>query len=79
MIVLATVAVYRGTLAVPLIYDDHLWITWNPSIQHLRSLAAVLSPPAGSVVSGRPVLSLTLALNYAAAGTAPGATTWRTS
>lgn len=68
MIVLATVAVYRGTLSVPLIYDDHLWITWNPSIQHLRSLAAVLSPPAGSVVSGRPVLSLSLALNYAASG-----------
>ncbi len=67
-IVLATAAVYRGTLSVPLIYDDRLWITWNPSIQHLRSIAAVVSPPAGSVVSGRPVLSLTLALNYALSG-----------
>jgi len=67
-IVLATAAVYGGTLAVPLIYDDHVWITWNPSIQHLRPLAAVLSPPAGSLVSGRPVLSLSLALNYALSG-----------
>ncbi len=68
VVVLATALVYRGTLAVPLIYDDHIWITWNPSIQHLRSLAAVLSPPAGSVVSGRPVLSFSLALNYALTG-----------
>jgi tetratricopeptide (TPR) repeat protein len=66
--VLATAAVYSGTLRVPLIYDDHIWITWNPSIQHLRSLAAVLSAPAGSVVSGRPLLSLSLALNYAVSG-----------
>jgi tetratricopeptide (TPR) repeat protein len=67
-IVLATVAVYRTTLSVPLIYDDRLWITWNPSIQHLARIGAVLSPPAGSVVCGRPVLSLSLALNYAAGG-----------
>jgi protein O-mannosyl-transferase len=65
---LSVIVVYRGTLAAPLIYDDRLWITWNPSIQNLRSLAAVLSPPAGSVVFGRPVLSLSLALNYAVSG-----------
>src|ERR1035438_4058173 len=67
-IVLSAIVVYRGTLAAPLIYDDRLWITWNPSIQHLRSIMAVLSPPAGSVVFGRPVLSLSLALNYAVSG-----------
>jgi tetratricopeptide (TPR) repeat protein len=65
---LSAIVVYRGTLAAPLIYDDRLWITWNPSIQHLRSLAAILSPAPGSVVFGRPVLSLSLALNYAISG-----------
>jgi tetratricopeptide (TPR) repeat protein len=67
-IVLATAAVYGGTLAGPLIYDDHLWITWNPSIRHLWPVADVLFPPADSVAYGRPVLSLTLALNYAMSG-----------
>lgn len=67
-LVLATAVVYRGTLAAPLIYDDRLWITWNPSIQHLGSIVDVLAPPPGSVVFGRPVLSLSLALNYAVSG-----------
>jgi tetratricopeptide (TPR) repeat protein len=67
-IVLSAVAVYRDTFSVPLIYDDRLWITWNPYIQNLRSLADVLSPPPGSVAFGRPVLSLSLALNYAISG-----------
>ncbi len=67
-IVLATAAVYQGTLAGPLIYDDHLWITWNPSIRHLWPISGVLFPPADSVAYGRPVLSLSLALNYAVSG-----------
>jgi protein O-mannosyl-transferase len=67
-IVLSAIAVYWGTLSAPLIYDDRLWITWNPSIQNLRAIAAVLSPPPTSVVFGRPVLSLSLALNYAVSG-----------
>ena len=59
---------YRGTLAGPLIYDDHLWITWNPSIRHLWPLGGALFAPATPVVHGRPVLSLSLALNYAVSG-----------
>jgi tetratricopeptide (TPR) repeat protein len=68
VIALSAIVVYRGTLAAPLIYDDRIWITWNPSIQHLGSIIDVLSPPSGSVVFGRPVLSLSLALNYAISG-----------
>jgi len=69
-IALAVAAVYQGTLAGPLIYDDHLWITWNPSIRHLWPLTGFLSPPADSVAYGRPVLSLTLAINHAISGNA---------
>jgi tetratricopeptide (TPR) repeat protein len=67
----ATAAAYHGSLAAPLIYDDRLWITWNPSIRHLRSIMDVVSPPPGSVVFGRPVLSLSLAVNYAVSGEHP--------
>ena len=70
VIVLATAAAYQGALSGPLIYDDHLWITWNPSIRHLWPIAGVLNPPADSVVYGRPVLSLSLALNHAVSGDA---------
>jgi protein O-mannosyl-transferase len=65
-ITLAAAAVYRGTLTVPLVFDDRLWIPLNPSIRRLGS--ALGTQPAGSVVGGRPVLSLTLALNHAISG-----------
>ena len=67
----ATAAVYTGTLGDPLIYDDHVWITRNPAIRHLSPLMGVLHPAAGALVSGRPILSLSLALNYAISGNAP--------
>ncbi len=69
-IVLAVAAVYRGTLSVPLVYDDRVWITDNPSIRHLGSLGAVLFPP-DAWVRGRPLLSLTLAVNHAISGDDP--------
>ncbi len=66
-IVAATAAAYAVSLSAPLIYDDHIWITWNPSIQHLSRLGSVLAPTEPAV-RGRPVLSLSLALNYALGG-----------
>ena len=68
-IALATAAVYADSLSGPLIYDDHLWITWNQSIHNLASIGTVLSAPTDPAVHGRPVLSLTFALNYAVSGT----------
>jgi tetratricopeptide (TPR) repeat protein len=65
-IALAAVAVYQGTLEAPLVFDDRLWVSLNPT---LRSLASALGPkPAGSLVGGRPVLSLSLAFNHAISG-----------
>lgn len=61
----AALAVYRNTLGGPFILDDLLSIPSNPSIKHLGS---GIFPPAGSPVSGRPLLNLTLAANYALGG-----------
>jgi len=65
-----TFAVYSRTFSVPLLFDDGASITDNPSIRRLWPLAAVLSPPNGAGVGGRPLLNLTYALNYAFGGTA---------
>ena len=59
----AVAAAYQGSLAGPFVYDDRLWITWNPSIRHLWPLGGVFAAAAGNPVHGRPVLSLSLALN----------------
>jgi Tfp pilus assembly protein PilF len=67
LLVLATVAAYHNSLGGPFILDDEKSITANPSICHLGSVGSVLSPPSGGgiTVSGRPVLNLSLAVNYA--------------
>ncbi len=71
LIVVAIGAVYLGTLGNPFVYDDHIWISWNPSIRHLWPIWSLFSPVPGSPVYGRPVLSLSLALNYALSGANP--------
>jgi tetratricopeptide (TPR) repeat protein len=69
-LVLAGMAVYANTLQVPFFFDDRLAIVENPTIRDLSALGQVLSPPAnGSGASGRPLVNLSLALNYAAGGT----------
>jgi protein O-mannosyl-transferase len=69
-IALSAAAVYWNSLAAPLIYDDRVWIAANPPVRRLGSIAAVLWP-ALPAVRGRPVLSLSLALNHALGGENP--------
>ena len=72
VIVLVTAGVYANSWAVPFVFDDHAAISSNASIRHLADLAAVLSPPGeGLTVDGRPILNLSLAVNYAISGTDP--------
>lgn len=73
LIIVAALLAYQGSFSVPFLYDDRPAIVENPTIRQLSSLGAVLSPPAegGLTVSGRPLLNLSLALNYALSGTAP--------
>src|SRR5689334_16232072 len=71
LIVLAALAAYWNTFSVPFVFDDELAITDNPTILHLWPLGRVLSPPVGGItVSGRPLLNLSLAVNYALGGMA---------
>ena len=70
LIVTATLLVYANTIRVPFIFDDVPSIVDNPTIRQLWPPGDALSPPSegGITVSGRPVLNLTLALNFAISG-----------
>ncbi len=63
VVCLAAIA-YSPALRGPQIYDDQQSIQNNPSIVHLWPLSGPLHPPAGMVVSGRPLVNLSLAFNY---------------
>jgi tetratricopeptide (TPR) repeat protein len=73
-IVLAVLAAYFNSFSVPFIFDDGPSIVKNSTIRHLSQLGDVLAgPPWDSLtVNGRPLLNLTLALNYAFGGLAVG-------
>ncbi|HVZ65482.1 MAG TPA: tetratricopeptide repeat protein [Lacunisphaera sp.] len=62
---LAALAAYWNTFSAPFVFDDSGVITENPTI---RSFATALTPPAGNSVTGRPVVNLSFALNYALSG-----------
>lgn len=76
LLILAGLAAYANTLAVPFLYDDEGAIVRNASIRRLWPLSPVLFPPhatayeAGLTTSGRPVLNVSLALNHALSGEA---------
>jgi len=64
----AALAVYGGTLHSPFLHDDAGGIAGNPTIRHFSS--ALFPPSGGLPVSGRPVLNLSFAINYAISGSA---------
>ena len=67
----AALLAYANSLSGPFIFDDLPWIEANPHIRHLWPLWNTLQPPQGAAGTGRPVVCLTLALNYAVSGLAP--------
>jgi Flp pilus assembly protein TadD len=69
VIVAAGVAAYWNSFAGQFVFDDVPSILKNFSITHLSDLGAVLSPPLNSSTSGRPLVNLSLAVNYAIGGT----------
>src|SRR4051794_2779444 len=64
--------VYANSLQAPLIYDDFGVVRDNATIRHLWPLEQPLSPPrTGNPMSGRPIVNLTMAINYAIDGVHP--------
>jgi tetratricopeptide (TPR) repeat protein len=69
LLLLATAAAYRNSFNAPFLLDDVPSISTNLAIHNLSNLGDVLNPAAkGLTTSGRPLLSLSLALNYAVSG-----------
>jgi protein O-mannosyl-transferase len=69
VIFLAVIIGYHGSFSVPFFFDDVAAIAKNPTIRNLWRLDEVLSPPAdGGGMTGRPVVNLSLAINYAISG-----------
>jgi tetratricopeptide (TPR) repeat protein len=64
LLVAAVVAAYSNSFHGPFVFDDVHSITQNPTIRRLAS-AGIWSPPHGVTVSGRPIVNVSLALNYA--------------
>lgn len=72
LIAAAVAGVYANSFDGVFQFDDLPAIVDNPTVRHLWPLAIPLHPPSGGLtVSGRPVLNLSLALNYAVSGCNP--------
>jgi tetratricopeptide (TPR) repeat protein len=72
LIVVAVAAAYANSFFGAFQFDDFPAILDNPTLRHLWPLAIPLCPPSGGMtVSGRPVLNLSLAVNYAVSGDHP--------
>ncbi|MHC4983135.1 MAG: tetratricopeptide repeat protein [Planctomycetota bacterium] len=71
VLVLAGLAAYHNSFGGPFIFHDYGSIVENASIYSFRPIWRPLSPKPpyeGAAVSGRPVLNLSLAINYAISG-----------
>ena len=70
LLVVAGVLAYCNSLTTPFVFDDVPSIQENPAIRRLWPLGDVLWPrqPGGLTTSGRPLLSLSFALNHAVGG-----------
>jgi tetratricopeptide (TPR) repeat protein len=70
LVVAAGLLAYHNSLTGPFIFDDPPSIKDNPSIRHVWPMWQALSPPhrGGLPVEGRPLVNLSLAVNYALGG-----------
>ena len=69
MMVFVTLLAYYNSFSVPLLLDDFPSVQDNPTIRHLWPIWRTLSPSVASFVGGRPIMNLSLAINYALGGT----------
>lgn len=65
VLLVAGLLAYKDSFRVPFLFDDFGSIRDNPSIE---SFATALTPPADLSVTGRPLVNLSLALDFASSG-----------
>jgi tetratricopeptide (TPR) repeat protein len=70
LLVVAGAVVYANSLSIPPVVDDHQTIFENPQIRSLWT-PDVLMPARELPVAGRPLVNVSLAVNYALGGTNP--------
>ena len=63
-VIALTIIAYLPAVRAPYAFDDISAIPGNASIRRLTPLSVPLSPPANTAVAGRPLVNVTLALNY---------------
>lgn len=68
LIPLAALAAYANTFNVPFLMDDSAAIIFNPNIRQLWPLAQVVTTTKQTTITARPVIALTVALNYSLSG-----------
>lgn len=69
IVVGAVLLVYANSFQAPFIFDDFPAIVRNSTIRDLSKLGEVLTPPLeGAGVTGRPLVNLSFAINYALGG-----------
>ena len=71
LLILSICAAWHNSFSGPFVLDDAPAIADNPTIRHIWPPGDVLSPPGdGQTVTGRPLLNLSFALNWAVSGDA---------
>jgi tetratricopeptide (TPR) repeat protein len=73
LILFAGFAAYSNSFAGVFVFDDEPALERSPNVRTLWPLGVSLSAPEGSTLSGRPVASLTFAIDYARSSWAMGA------
>lgn len=68
LLAVAAIIAYSNSFLVPFIYDDISSTRDNPHIRSLWPLSQALWAPPNTTAEGRPVVALSLALNYAMGG-----------
>jgi tetratricopeptide (TPR) repeat protein len=66
LLLAAAAIAFQPAVRAPFQFDDAASIVDNTTIRQLWPLSVPLSPPPNTAVSGRPLVNLSLAINYAA-------------
>ena len=68
LVMLAGLAAYWNSFQGIMVFDDRAAIVDQSNIRHLWPLRLVFNVPPDSILAGRPIVTLSLALNYAVGG-----------